>query len=137
MATSVTSLRGGSGRADSRRMCVYCGFDGLTIQAGGDLTDFRCPACSGDLYSRPPRSYLEMEGFVAVPAAGPAPVTGWRGLVVCLMRAWNRLILWRRGNADDLAHDQGAQSPLVRAPRVHDQRGTRRRMTGLRDEGAN
>lgn len=46
-----------------RRRCLYCGEDGKAIQAGGHAPAFRCPRCMGDLYSRPPRSYAELEGL--------------------------------------------------------------------------
>ena len=46
-----------------RRLCLYCGFDGSQIQRRGEGAVFHCPACGGDLYARPPRSYAEMEGF--------------------------------------------------------------------------
>lgn len=44
-----------------RRICLYCGHDGRSLQGDRGLEVFRCPSCGGDLYSRPPRTYAEME----------------------------------------------------------------------------
>jgi len=44
-----------------RRICLYCGHDGRSLQGERGLAVFRCPSCGGDLYSRPPRTYAEME----------------------------------------------------------------------------
>lgn len=37
------------------------------LQGDLSLTGFRCPSCGVDLYSRPPRTYAEMEGLVESP----------------------------------------------------------------------
>lgn len=54
-----------------RRRCLYCGEDGMAIQVVGDGAVFRCPTCRGDLYSRPPRSYAELEGLDTEPQGRP------------------------------------------------------------------
>jgi hypothetical protein len=43
------------------RRCVACGYEGRSLLKPGLE---RCPRCSCDLRSRPPRSYAEMEGLV-------------------------------------------------------------------------
>jgi hypothetical protein len=124
-----------------RRLCVYCGFAGLSIQAGGDLTAYRCPACQGDLYARPPRSYLEMEGFVALPDPGPIPVRGWRGLILSVLRLWNRLAFWRGSRTRPAVEIEPAPWDAAdrRTARLHDRAGPgpRRRMTNSRDDTVN
>ncbi len=35
----------------------------MALQVVGDGAVFRCPSCRGDLYSRPPRTYAELEGL--------------------------------------------------------------------------
>lgn len=53
-----------------QRCCLICGYDGPELQ--GDTGTYRCPACDADLYARPPRSYAELEGFIAqAPVARP------------------------------------------------------------------
>ena len=44
-------------------MCLGCGFDGRGLQTGHTEPAWKCPKCGADLYSRPPRSYAEMEGL--------------------------------------------------------------------------
>lgn len=44
-------------------MCLGCGFDGRGLQTGHAEPAWKCPRCGADLYSRPPRSYAEMEGL--------------------------------------------------------------------------
>lgn len=46
-------------------MCLACGHRGRHLQGEKGLITFQCPNCGADLYSRPPRSYAELEGFVA------------------------------------------------------------------------
>lgn len=48
-----------------RKMCLACGHRGRHLQGEKGLITFQCPNCGADLYSRPPRSYAELEGFVA------------------------------------------------------------------------
>ncbi len=67
----ITGPRGS--RTRERRQCVYCGYSGFFIQLGGQATGFECPACQGDLYARPARTYGEMEGFAPVVAERTAP----------------------------------------------------------------
>ncbi len=116
--------------AASRRVCVYCGFSGLAIQVGGDLTEFRCPRCQGDLYARPPRSYLEMEGFVAPPPPGRTPVRGWRRVLVLAVRAWRVLTgPFRRIPDPPPPVEAPPARPTVRgrSARIHEQGNPRRR----------
>ena len=56
-------------------MCLGCGFDGRGLQTGHAEPAWKCPKCGADLYSRPPRSYAEMEGLddEAASPAGPRP----------------------------------------------------------------
>jgi hypothetical protein len=44
------------------KACLACGYRGPSLQ--GRTRAVRCPSCGADLYSRPPRSYAELEGFV-------------------------------------------------------------------------
>lgn len=76
------------------RMCLSCGYRGEELQSPiGDIV--RCPECGEDLYSRPPRSYAELEGF-ADPEDPPAvrtpgPVRTLLGRWLLRWAAW-----WRR-----------------------------------------
>ncbi len=82
-------------KSDHRRRCLYCGFAGLSVQIASDATSFRCPSCGGDLYSRPPRTYLELEGFVA-PAAAEKP-RGVQALLARILGLYTAIRLsWRR-----------------------------------------
>lgn len=60
----------------SKRMCLSCGYDGLELQRG-QPSCWTCPECHADLYSRPPRSYAELEGFQVHPTA--LPREHWNG----------------------------------------------------------
>ncbi len=60
-------------------LCVYCGFRGRAATNARAKHIFHCPDCGGDWYSRPPRSYREMEALdlpdvagVAITSAEPA-----------------------------------------------------------------
>lgn len=44
-------------------MCPCCGHRGLELQGASGQRALRCERCGGDLYTRPPRSYAEMEGI--------------------------------------------------------------------------
>lgn len=44
-------------------MCLSCGFDGRSLQSEHRETGWVCPRCGTDLYSRPPRSYADLEGL--------------------------------------------------------------------------
>jgi hypothetical protein len=46
-----------------QRFCLVCGYDGPELQGDGGDETYRCPACDADLYTRPPRSYAELEGL--------------------------------------------------------------------------
>jgi hypothetical protein len=55
-----------------RQRCVRCGYDGDAVQARRTAAGERrgstlliCPNCQQDLYTRPPRSYAELEGLEA------------------------------------------------------------------------
>lgn len=54
----------------ARRRCVGCG---LAAEAISATQLHECPRCGCDLLARPPRSYAEMEGLDALPAAAAAP----------------------------------------------------------------
>lgn len=55
--------RGPESRLDER-LCPACGYRGPDLQGERSIAVLRCPDCGEDLYSRPARSYHEMEGFV-------------------------------------------------------------------------
>jgi hypothetical protein len=46
------------------RCCLTCGYRGRELQARRGQERLVCPQCRQDLYTRPPRSYAEMEGLV-------------------------------------------------------------------------
>lgn len=46
------------------RFCPRCGYRGNELQGSRGGLVIACPNCREDLYSRPARSYLEMEGFL-------------------------------------------------------------------------
>ena len=48
------------------RACLACGHRGPSLQRRSPDRALRCPGCGADLYSRPPRSYAELEGFVPI-----------------------------------------------------------------------
>ncbi|MEX2219298.1 MAG: hypothetical protein WD749_11145 [Phycisphaerales bacterium] len=45
------------------RACLRCGYGGPEVQPDQPEPAFVCPCCGEDLYSRPPRSYAELEGL--------------------------------------------------------------------------
>jgi len=54
----------------TRRRCVRCGYGGSALQRAGGRSGsgprsvlLTCPKCQQDLYTRPARSYAELEGF--------------------------------------------------------------------------
>ncbi len=53
---------------------------------GGAATGFECPACEGDLYARPARSYDEMEGFAPVAMEVLAPPSRAKRVAFVLVR---------------------------------------------------
>lgn len=71
----------------ARKRCLRCGYDGAAVQEGS--TDFLCPNCGQDLYARPPRSYLELEGL-----CGPDPRPP-RGVRVPRLFGWLTMLLGR------------------------------------------
>lgn len=86
------SARTGTERREGlyQQRCVRCGYVSGELQATrtseGVLVAsalLRCPRCDQDLYTRPARSYAEMEGFVerALPPSGPPPRRVARGVV--------------------------------------------------------
>jgi len=83
-----------------RRVCLTCGYRGAELQREGSAAAFVCPRCGQDLYTRPARSYAEMEGLsiagreVMDPAAGMSEIEAGastpkrRGGVVGMVRGW-------------------------------------------------
>ncbi len=70
-----------------RQRCLRCGYQGQEIQSSiapdGERVAtslLRCPRCAQDLYTRPPRSYAELEGLItpALPARLPPPRRVWK-----------------------------------------------------------
>lgn len=57
------------------RMCLGCGYRGPELQGPHGLTEVWCPECGEDLYSRPARSYRELEGLTLAPGAVLPPET--------------------------------------------------------------
>lgn len=53
------------------KTCLACGYRGPALQ--GPDRALRCPGCGTDLYSRPPRSYAELEGFLPAEDMESAP----------------------------------------------------------------
>lgn len=117
-------------KADQRRRCVYCGYAGMAIQLGAETV--ACPSCGGDLYSRPPRTYLEMEGFV--PPEPPRPLTGWRRLLVKVLRAWCAVRGLLRGTREPNRESAPGPAANPRPARVHAPR-SRRSRPSVNDEG--
>jgi len=83
-----------------QRCCLVCGYDGPELQGESGEETYRCPACDADLYARPPRSYAELEGFVA--ESEPAAPGGERALAEIKVRrglpTWvSRLVGWLTG----------------------------------------
>lgn len=79
----------------TRRMCLHCGYRGRELQVPGWDRVAHCPGCDGDLYTRAPMTYAQMEGLDEIPAGvRPRAVArretsrfGWlRRLVAWLMR---------------------------------------------------
>lgn len=52
------------------RCCLTCGFRGRELQGRRGADRLTCPQCRQDLYSRPARSYAEMEGLAGVSSVG-------------------------------------------------------------------
>lgn len=46
-----------------RKFCLACGYSGPELQREHTGAVFFCPQCGEDLYTRPARSYAELEGF--------------------------------------------------------------------------
>ncbi len=77
----------------TRRMCLHCGYRGRELQSPGWDRVAHCPSCQGDLYTRTPMTYAQMEGLDEVDARPRAVVRrevarwGWlRRLVAWLLR---------------------------------------------------
>lgn len=47
----------------TRRMCLHCGYRGRELQGPGWDRVAHCPSCDGDLYTRAPMTYAQMEGL--------------------------------------------------------------------------
>ncbi len=58
-----------------RRMCLSCGHDGPSLQREPLAAILVCPNCGADLYSRPPRTYAEMEALGESFSARPSVTT--------------------------------------------------------------
>jgi predicted RNA-binding Zn-ribbon protein involved in translation (DUF1610 family) len=71
----------------ARKRCLRCGYDGAAVQEGS--IDFLCPNCGQDLYARPPRSYLELEGLLPSRPLLPQR-SGFRRLSAWLTRLFGR-----------------------------------------------
>ncbi|MCL4220033.1 MAG: hypothetical protein KJZ65_01550 [Phycisphaerales bacterium] len=71
----------------ARRRCLRCGYDGPAVQDGS--IEFLCPHCGQDLYARPPRSYLELEGIRRAEPERPHRV-GFRRWVAWVARLFGR-----------------------------------------------
>ena len=56
---------------------MACGYRGAEVQSGYPVEVFVCPGCGCDLYTRPPRSFAEMEGVDS--ASGVISDRGIRG----------------------------------------------------------
>lgn len=71
----------------ARKRCLRCGYDGPAVQDGS--IEFLCPHCGQDLYARPPRSYLELEGICQPEPERPRPA-GLRRLFAWVTRLFGR-----------------------------------------------
>ncbi|MGD9691686.1 MAG: hypothetical protein AB7G17_02470 [Phycisphaerales bacterium] len=56
------------------RMCPCCGYRGAELQGASGQREVTCGSCGGDLYTRPPRSYAEMEEIPDDDASSLEPV---------------------------------------------------------------
>lgn len=63
MTTRVSQPGSRSSRL-AERFCPRCGYRGAELQGPRGVSVFVCQSCGEDLYTRPARSYLEMEGIV-------------------------------------------------------------------------
>lgn len=95
-----------------RQRCVRCGYDGPDLQGPAIANAERmgapllsCPRCQQDLYTRPPRSYAELEGF-SQPTSRPTPPRVDIG---------SRRRLWR--NSFALMASSAASTLTPRSPR--------------------
>jgi hypothetical protein len=79
----------------TRRMCLHCGYGGRELQSPGWDRVAHCPCCDGDLYTRTPLSYAQMEGLDEMgPESRPRSIArrersrfGWlRRLVAWVLR---------------------------------------------------
>jgi len=89
----MPKLDHGAGKRMLAKTCLSCGYRGSSIQ--GRRRAIRCPGCGADLYTRPPRSYAELEGFVPESSLEDESVDyrseeandrGWPGLRRLLLR---------------------------------------------------
>jgi hypothetical protein len=76
------------------RACLRCGYRGPELQGDQGERTYTCPACAEDLYTRPPRSYVELEGLdEASPWLGNWPLSGPDGSIrEAFSRFWRALI---------------------------------------------
>lgn len=80
-------------RRNRAAVCLYCGYRGRAARRAKQDHIYFCPVCAGDWYSRPPRSYREMEGLdgstaaqAPTEAAEPTPRTAIIGGLLELLR---------------------------------------------------
>jgi hypothetical protein len=83
------------------RACLRCGYRGPELQGDRPEPPLVCPACGEDLYSRPPRSYAELEGLDEAGAWSNWTLSGrlenrLLALLRRIMRALGRAIVQRR-----------------------------------------
>ncbi len=79
-------------------MCLSCGYRGPDLQGERAIEVLRCPDCGEDLYSRPARSYHEMEGFVEAEIETrplvelPRPRSCWRRVIDSVAALLRRIV---------------------------------------------
>lgn len=89
--------RGPASRLDER-MCLSCGYRGPDLQGERGTVVLQCPDCGEDLYSRPARSYHEMEGFVETEVESRPPVerrpsrSRWQRVIDSLASFFRRFV---------------------------------------------
>jgi predicted RNA-binding Zn-ribbon protein involved in translation (DUF1610 family) len=77
------------------RTCLRCGYRGPELQGDQGERTYTCPACAEDLYTRPARSYAELEGLdEASPWLAPWPLSarGEGRLGAMVLRLWRAMV---------------------------------------------
>jgi hypothetical protein len=83
----MSSVRQAGGVRLDQKMCLACGFNGPEVQGPLALVKYRCPSCDADLYARPPRSYAQLEGLVAIaPPMERARLEEWADRLLAVER---------------------------------------------------